>query len=431
MNQNKDVREHIHVIGTYNMSFMSDLITPLNSAKFASEWAFLSQEDKDSTKTRRKYWKNALSLLKTFIIEKKPSMIGLQEMNVLPKLKNMGRNARQELTGTNAIQAMLNDINKNNNHNNTNNTNTNNVDYKLISRKVVSNNAGVSIIYNTKVLGDIEGEDNSNTTNNNILIMDNPKFKGRPILMVITNKDGDKNLLLTMHGSQDPKLSTQFDKFNEFMSTNNQGLLETQIPIFLNNNNINDINELKNIFITADFNDRYDAIKYININGKNGKNVSYNGKAPKSCCYNWDSSCPETDETGKTMFEADGDGDGDGDNKTCKVPVDTKTILTPPSRGAIKNYRYKGDKVFGLYPRDDITMYRPENFQHNDNISKESDHELVYATFSEPLQESYVGGKRNTKTRSKTHNKYGKKTSTNIKSKLKKHKNKTHKRKHN
>ena len=44
----------------------------------------------------------------------------------------------------------------------------------------------------------------------------------------------------------------------------------------------------KNIFVMGDFNDRYDAIKDITVNGMK---LTYEGDSPYSCCHNWDSSC--------------------------------------------------------------------------------------------------------------------------------------------
>ena len=397
-----------HVIGTYNMSFMSDLSTPLDKVKFASEWTFLSQQQQGEA--RRSYWINAMNLLNTFIMEKKPSMVGLQEMN----LTNLGAN-----TGTDAIQTMLNDINGQNPD----------VNYKQISREFVVNpniKPALTIIYNTNVLGDIEGNDE--LTNPNIQIIDNPIQGGRPILMVITkDKNEKKNVLVTMHGAQDPKLRTDFNAFNIYMSNNNKKVLETTITTFLGDNK-----DINHIFITGDFNDRYDSIQNFVINEKT---VSYKGKAPKSCCYNWDSSCPATDEAGNKMFEVE----VPGDKATCFIPESettgpaNKAVLTPPERGAITNYRYRGDKVFGLYPTGDITMFRPDAFKHKDGISKESDHELVYATFSEGI---VSGGKRKNNKRSKrsknkNNSKHTKHTRTNNGHKHRQNKNKSQKRNNN
>jgi hypothetical protein len=354
-----------HIIGTYNMSFMSDKDTPLDRVKWASEWTFLSQQKEGDG--RRSYWINAMNLLREFIINKKPSMVGLQEMNIT----NTGTN-----TGTDAINTMLAEINQDTT-----------VNYKQISKEIVIDNnikPAVSIIYNETLLGEAK----------NTQIIDNPIQGGRPILMVITKKiENDKEniyLLITIHGAQNPNLRIKIKDFNQYMKVNNKSTLETQIPLFLESNNMQ-INDIKNIFIAGDFNDRYDAIKEININGKT---VSYNGTAPKSCCYNWDSSCEVKD------IEIINDEDKDPntiDSSTCKVPnseksSDTKVPLSPLNRGEIRNYKYKGDKVFGLYPKENINMYKPINkMSYYFNPSKASDHELVYATFSDsPVS----GGKR-------------------------------------
>ena len=42
------------------------------------------------------------------------------------------------------------------------------------------------------------------------------------------------------------------------------------------------------IFIMGDFNDKYDSIRKLTILKYI---LSYNGTAPTSCCYNWNSSC--------------------------------------------------------------------------------------------------------------------------------------------
>ena len=137
----------------------------------------------------------------------------------------------------------------------------------------------------------------------------------------------------------------------------------------------------------GDFNDRYDGISEIKIGDKV---ASYTGPAPKSCCYNWDSSCPDD-------FEEDfGEG-----YKTCKEPAadqiksaDRGKLSLPGQRGATKNYRYAGDKVFGFDPQSKLAIYRPEK-EGWDGISTESDHELVYASFGENAS----GGRRKRKTR--------------------------------
>lgn len=362
-----------HTIGIYNMSFMSDKTIPIGKdMAFASEAAFLARLY-NKPDERRSYWINAQNLLKSFILDKKPSMIGLQEMN----LTALGSNH-----GTNAIDIMLKEINIAFKYFN--------FKYKQISKQIVlpTMKLAVSIIYNTEIFGNIKNEDK------HIKIIDNINQNGRPLLMILTTNDKNEiSLLVTVNGAQDPKLRTKFEEFNKYMIDKNKTFLEDQIKIFLEDNQIN-LNVLKHIFITGDINDRYDIIKDIDITTKDGNvKVSYTGLAPKSCCYNWDSSCEFSDIEVSLA-----------DKKTCKLPADNLIIdkdkgkLGLGSRGAIKNYRYTGDKVFGLYPKkdsniDNIQIYRPHKFKYDDDISKESDHELVYATFSDTKIVS--GGKRN------------------------------------
>jgi len=117
------------------MSFMSDLMIPLDSARFASEWSFLAKNP--NKEERRAYWKNAIRLLNIFIVEKLPSVIGLQEMNL------SGLTFRNN-TGTHAIDTMLIDINF-----------SNNTKYIQLSRSVPTNDAGLSIIWDENKIGTI------------------------------------------------------------------------------------------------------------------------------------------------------------------------------------------------------------------------------------------------------------------------------------
>lgn len=325
------------------MSFMSDLMLPLESARFASEWSFLAKNPKKEE--RREYWNNALGLLKTFILEKSPSVIGLQEMNL------SGLTFRNN-TGTHAIDTMLIDINL-----------SKNTKYTQLSRSVPTNDAGLSIIWDENKIGIIY----------KFMHLDNPNQLGRPLLLVVTKKGNDYYLLINIHGAQDAKLRTDMTKFNEYMIKNNKETIETETTKFLGTI------KPTNIFVMGDFNDRYDAIKNIEIAGKK---IFYNGTAPKSCCHNWDSACEDTDL--ELPF-------------TCKEQPEPRDLPNkkplPDGRGSIKNYRYAGDKVFGLNPIEDIQIY---NYKERQGIvSNESDHELVYATYSDTV--SSTGGRRNVK----------------------------------
>lgn len=346
--------EKQHTVGTYNMSFMSDLTIPIGPGMaWASEGAFLArlQVEKEPDKIRRSYWTNAKNLLKTFIEQKKPSVVGLQEMNVTAPVSETGT----EATGTEAINKMLEEVGKK---------------YQIESDEIVINpnvKPAVSIIYDTTKIG----------TKVASKIVDNKNQPGRPILLLLTELDGKKYLSVSMHGAQDPKLRLNKDDFNKYMVDKNKKFLEETIVAFLTENEITDASQLSGVFITGDFNDRYDGIKNIDILGETTK-ATYSGKAPKACCYNWDSSCPDADV--EKDFETDIETDLKNNYKTCTEPASMKDaagakMSLPGDRGNTKNYRYAGDKVFVLNPTAELKIFRPDGF---DGVSTESDHEFVY-----------------------------------------------------
>lgn len=325
-----------HTVATYNMSFASDLTKPIREMQFASEATFLARlVDAADPATRRSYWINALNLLKSFLEEKGPVAVGLQEINVVDEAAN---------TGTDAINQMLTAVNTGKS-----------TSYKQISANVPTNNAGVSIVFDSAKLGDVK----------HVTHLDNPNQGGRPILMVITTNN---YLLISIHGAQDPKLREDKAKFNTYMVANNTKTIEAAANTFITTHAVTPVG----IYVMGDLNDRYDGIQTITIGEKS---VSYSGKAPKSCCYNWDSSCPA--DRVKELEEG---------YETCNVPGDEKVKpggikATMGDDGAIANYRYAGDKVFGLSPdAEGMKMYRPDALKKV--ISEESDHELVYATFN-------------------------------------------------
>jgi hypothetical protein len=208
------------------------------------------------------------------------------------------------------------------------------------------------------------------------------------------------------------------------MLEKNKNFIESEADNFLEENGIKN---LAGIFIMGDFNDRYDAIT--GKDGKDGitiagKTATYTGTAPKSCCYNWDSSCTnDKDADGVEIFVEKDFGKG---YKTCKVPADQTNAKGKKSlgdRGAIQNYKYAGDKVFGLNPKTPMAMYRPAGFGEkiskknedgSDNdiiISTESDHEFVYATFGEEEKsQTTTGGKRRTNRKTRRTQRKTKKT---------------------
>lgn len=310
-------------VATYNMSFSSDAG---NDAQFASEATFLN---KNNSVDRRLYWKNALALLKSFIIAKNPIAIGLQEMN----LTTFGTDS-----GTNEIINMLTSLNK-----------LKKKKYDCISSQVFSGRSfpALTIIYDTDRLGPV-----TKMKITSII----PKG-GRPLMMVLTMNN---TLLINIHGAQDPSLTKNMEEFGDYMQKYNVKVIQDEADKFLEYEDVN------NIFVMGDFNDRYDAIKCIKI--KNEK-LTYKGESPYSCCHNWDSSCSD-----KRFVPFTNKKYG-----TCTVDTewlkDKKKYLME-TEGYVNNYRYKGDKVFGFNPIQKLKMLGDGNYS-----SIESDHELVYGKF--------------------------------------------------
>jgi hypothetical protein len=364
------------VVASYNMSFMSDKMKHL---PFASEYAFLSNnKDKEDP---RKYWKNAKDLLEKFITEQeKTCVIGLQEINFTEGTD----------TGSGAIDSMLMKVN------NTNKTNYIQVClFITVVKKGGNEDLAVSIIYDTDKFGDIKES----------AIWDNDD-KGRPTMLVVTDKN---YVFITMHGAQDPKLGRNKTKFNDYMIRENKSKAEEKIEKYLKDFGFDETNSPTDIFLMADLNDRYDAITHFNILDKK---IFYSGKSPKSCCYNYDSSC--TDERYMKEYDPESDyfinqeyaehrkgreikleGFIKGlDYGTClddKSKNDFKKSMPTEEDGWTENYRYKGDKVFGLNPTSEIKIFEGQTGK---KTSVESDHQMVYATFEiRKLEKSSISEK--------------------------------------
>ena len=258
-------------IATYNMSYMSDKDEyPIPG--FASEGNFLSQiPEIEKENNRRAFWKNALNLLKKFLLQENPIVVGLQEMNLTDCRSN---------TGTDAVEQMIIDFNK-----------ENNTSYKQVFKEYIVNEnqkPALSIIFDKKTLGDVIASE----------IVDNQSQSGRPLLMVLTEQN---YLLLNTHGLQDAAKSQNFNEFNDFNKTQVYFIQNQATNFFRNNiirnksNNLNGV--LNGVILVGDFNDRFDQIQKFNILGKE---MLQRYDAPKSCCYNYDSSC--TDENFTRFF---------------------------------------------------------------------------------------------------------------------------------
>ena len=141
--------------------------------------------------------------------------------------------------------------------------------------------------------------------------------------------------------------------------------------------------QIEEIFAMGDFNDKFDFIKELKFTINNEeKTLSYFGNAPKSCCHNWDSSCddnprkyidtkgkcPDPKPSGDQLFE---------NNKL--YADDKKTMVLPMTDGSkVADYKYAGDKVFGLIPTtNELQIFNNATSK----LSIASDHELVYGYF--------------------------------------------------
>ena len=339
------------VIGTYNMSFASD-----KGLLIGSEKSFLLR---NKNQDGRAFWKNALAHLESFINIKKPLAVGLHEMN---KTDN-GTD-----TGSDAINNML----------------VNTIYKQYVDEIVVDENQkpALSIILDTERTGD----------ELNYKFIDNKKQFGRPIMMILTEKDNKKFLFVNMHGAQDPKLGKFEDDFNNYMIDYNKNFLQAQVTEFLG-----DIVP-DHIYIMGDFNDRYDAIKELKFGDMT---ATYAGDSPAACCHNWDSmgtkgqrdpiqmknknlegSTPtlealnanlSTKVQGKTSITIDGN-----ENETETKTEIQGAVLIPSEHGiTVGDYINKGDKVFASTPGP-LAIYNYDEIK--DKPSDRSDHELVYMT---------------------------------------------------
>ena len=260
------------------------------------------------------------------------------------------------------------------------------------------------------------------------------KQTGRPIQIIFTDKQYYLiNLHSPNHGSQSlagmPLLRQAINEHllkarEQFNDKRNIGLIR------------------KKIIITGDFNDPYNGINNTNKLNILGNDYSYGeAPAPKTCCYNFNSSCAKSifgttsideikprnrrllqydDSKGDTMIWNKNECpivqgkrvqqvDQDGNPKTDK---DGKPIMgtdkdsrlrdmtvgpnseprTMGNRGFLKNYQFTGDYCFTSAENNIIlplSIYRtiPRSY------SNESDHEMVYLIFE--LTASNRKSKRN------------------------------------
>jgi hypothetical protein len=336
-------------VATYNMSFASDSgLNPDGNGNFASEAAFLKSNKSGNP---RQLWLNAFELVKRFWNEvPNAGVMGFQELNKTEEGMSTGSAVLAAFAKEKGLAFAVDEV------------------------VTPFSKPALGLLWNPKYFGDYDSHVIKDLTHPLTEIGNTKGQVGRPILVLQTKKGF---VLVVLHGpnSEPASRKTQKDLKDAIKS-----IVESAAP---------DATADK-IFIMGDFNDRYDAITSIDV--ANGT-LKYDGKAPLSCCHNWDSSCPDT-----RYMSLDGELKREKVG-TCTVPTyaagtkNAKNVnlggqpykLAGPGprfemgpEGNIENYRYYGDKVFGANPASDIQIF-PTGRK---GPSNESDHEMVMAEYT-------------------------------------------------
>jgi hypothetical protein len=354
-------------VGTFNMSFAGDLgLNPRRADARESEAAFHLSNPAFSAGPdvkSRNFWINATKFVEQFLALPNFGALGLQEMNMTTTNES----------GTGHIEYIVSKYS----------------DIRCKAEEIVAGSVKTSlmILWNSKLMGELNKSYSADLTYKHTEV---PKpdgtlvtQSGRPIVMVLTTNG---YLLINVHGPNVPDASKATMK--DFKDA-----IQQHVSNFMGDTPIKN----GKIFLMGDLNDRYDAIQLIELTFGGAKhNLTYNGKAPYSCCHNWDSSCSGTELEPVYPIGRPVEGNPIG---TCKVPKDeagnpytlaglgTRYLMN--GEGNLANYRYMGDKVFGEIPASDIRLFiqEPERI-----ASKESDHEPVAAEFKTPSV--MIGGRR-------------------------------------
>lgn len=324
------------------MSFASDQgLDPLREKVFESEGAFLL-----TAPTPRAFFIKAVTRLARFFAENPAAAaVGLQEINLT---------APGSGTGSDAISAACKAVRP-----------TLEVETQTIPGSGGAP-VGISMVWDTAIFGN---KVVAKVTGLDYVPIEVGSLKaqiGRPILMVLTESG---NLLVSLHAPNQAALSelTQLDLYTKVSE-----IINKLFPSILANK----------IFITGDFNDRYDALAGVMPLPSQGGALQYNGRAPLSCCHNWDSSCTASRYQPKAIAGRTNVGTCDATGKFLAGPGVREPL---GDEGNIENYRYYGDKVFGARPTIEIQIYNPNG---PTGPSTESDHEMVFAGFVADLTRS-------------------------------------------
>jgi hypothetical protein len=337
-------------VATYNMSFASDSgLNPDGNGNFASEAAFLKS---NPSADPRAFWLNAVEVVKKFWTEvPNAGVMGFQELN---------KTAEGTITGSAVLAALAKEKG---------------LAFAVDEVITPFSKPALGVMWNPTFFGDYASH-SIKDLEYPLEEVGLPGQKGRPLLVVSTTKGFT---LVVLHAPNHEKLAegTQQDLKKAIRST-----LDA-IPGVT----------AEKTFIMGDFNDRYDALTSIEVPGGV---LRYEGKAPLSCCHNWDSSCSDSryedlsaklsrEKVGRCKLPTypEGTKNAKGANVTGKpyVLAGPGVRIAMGTEGDIGNYRYYGDKVFGAKPVSNIQMYPPGRT----GGSKESDHEMVMAEYEIPV----------------------------------------------
>lgn len=393
------------------MSFASDrgLFGTNLEPNWPSEYAFLTNATK-----AREFFINAKNKLFEFIEEKKPSIIGLQEIvfkfdfdaednylkniSSVPDVNDWG-NHTITTAGYNEIKENLPKkytISKATTIKPSKNTNAP-IDYVTIAT-----------IWDTTKLGDIDMPPYWNhlsivdnkiespvssyvkeiaTLNNEY---DTILHGGRTISIIFTSKG---YILINLHAPNDPKSSQT--GHNKKLRTAIGKFYKDAITAYKLFKSGFMVNQQK-IFITGDFNDAWHEIndEHPLILYKDIKLTTGRKKEDKllSCCYNWNSACGPSD------VQTDKDGEPLKDvNKKILMTKERRwkkedcQLANPKKsmgmRGNVKNYIFTGDYCLGENIKDKLEIFKGDlkiYYDIDTGASKASDHEMVYAVFLKP-----------------------------------------------
>ena len=364
-----------HTIGSYNMSFASD-----QGAVIGSEKHFIINGAAGDDK--RVLWKNAANFVLHFW-QNVPtaSAMGLQEMNVRELLKAKNPEFNGGLEAIVEVLSVVPDL-----------------DYKACSVDTPFGKPSLLTIWNKTKMGlfaNIYCTDLGLDENYSGL---NPKQTGRPLSIVGTSFG---YVLINLHGPNVPcdsllgcpllRNSIQFH-LAEYERQYLGGAPATS----------------DKIFIMGDFNDLHNGIKSSRplLLNKAPFNHSLTDAKTLSCCYNFNSTCP--DDLYNKKEEIVVNGELVASPKECFINrgpnLEQNEELKGKARslgdrGLLSNYKFTGDYCLGSNLKATLSIYRP-----NANpISMESDHEMVIATF---VTAGAGGSRRKTKngrrTKSKT-----------------------------